>query len=202
MSNNTIYGAAVVMIKDKDVYLCRRTEKVIFPKKWQFINGRIQHTEQSMDTAVRILEEHAMLKIDKKRLHFLQNVTIEESNEFYYIYVINLKEGEVPMNTCNRWRDNWKLFPMAKAGVLDVVPGIRGVIRTLERTRRTVFEAPAPVQVMGPPAPPIQPQQQQQQRTSEEHIRQQLSHGEQLSLDNMQAKMTRHLDIRHGYVPF
>lgn len=198
MSNNTIYGAGVIMIKDKEIYLCRRTEKVVIPKKWQFINGRIKNTEQSMDTAVRLIEEQAMLKIDKRRLHYLQNVTSE--NEFYYVYVVNLKEGEVPMNTCNRWREDWRLFPIEKACVLDVVPGIRTIIKVLEKTRKAVFNAPPPVH--GPPAP-SQQQQQQQQRISAEHVRQQqLTHGEQLHLDNMHVKMTRCLDLRNGFVPF
>lgn len=193
MSQNTIYGAGVVMVKDKEIYLCRRTEKIIFPKKWQFINGRINGAEQSMDTAIRLLNDQAMLRLDKRRLHFLQNVTVDETNEFYYVYVVNLKEGEVPMNTCNRWRENWRLFPINRATVLDLVPGIRPIIRTLERTRKATFEAPPPIQG---PQQQQQQQQQQSQNISELVRQQQLSHGEQFHLDNMHAKMTRNLPLR------
>lgn len=194
MSNNTIYGAAVAMIKDREVYLCRRTEKVIFPKKWQFVNGRLQHTEQSMVTAVRVLEEQTMLKIDMRRLHFVANITVDETNEFYYVYALNLKEGEVPMNTCNRWRDNWRLFPFDKAIPLDVVCGIRPVLKAFERTRRK-FDANQIIGPKEPTAAQIQQQQQQNQRLSEEHIRQQLSHSECLHLDNMYAKTHRPLKL-------
>jgi len=192
--SNTLYGAAVVMIKDKEVYLCRRTEKVpSFPKKWQFANGRLRHTEQSLNTAVRVMEEQTMLQIDVKRLHFVQNVTIDETNEFYYVYVLKLLEGEVPMNTCNRWRDDWKLFPLEKAVVLDVVTGIRPILRALNRTCKKVQDKIEEKALIGPPAP-VQ-QQQQQQQLLPEHIRQQMTGGESAMYDNMHAKMTRPLRI-------
>jgi len=73
---NTLYGAAVVLIKNKQIYLSRRTEKVMFPKKWQFINGRLRNMEQSMDTAERLVEEQTKLKIDRRRLYFATNITV------------------------------------------------------------------------------------------------------------------------------
>jgi len=196
MSSNTLYGAAVVLIKNKQIYLSRRTEKVMFPKKWQFINGRLRNMEQSMDTAERLVEEQTKLKVDRRRLYFATNITVSESNEFYYVYILNLTADEVPLNTCDRWRGDWRIFPLDKATVLDVVPGIRPIIKALHRTLLKVesdknFQWLADQKrqqaLIGPPAP-----QQQQQHTTPEHILQQLSQGEQLHLSKLGPKMTRH----------
>jgi len=190
---NTLYGAAVVLIKNKQIYLSRRTEKVMFPKKWQFINGRLRNMEQSMDTAERLVEEQTKLKIDRRRLYFATNITVSESNEFYYVYILNLNEDEVPLNTCDRWRGDWRIFPLDKASVLDVVPGIRGIIKGLHRSLLKLesdknFQWLADQkrqQVMMGPMP-------QQDQIPFEHICQQLSQGEQLHLSKLGPKMTRH----------
>lgn len=182
----------MVLIKNKQIYLSRRTEKVMFPKKWQFINGRLRNTEQSMATAERIIEEQTKLKIDPKRLFFATNITVGESNEFYYVYIVNLKDDETPVNTCERWRGDWRLFPLDKASVLDVVPGIRGIIKGLHRSLLKMEAQETVDKIMGPNLPKSQPQQQQEQRTTPEHIRQQLSQSEQLHLSKLGPKMTRH----------
>jgi len=183
MSTQTLYGAAVLLVKDKQVYLSRRTEKVMFPKKWQFINGRLQHLEQSMGAALRLVYEQTGIKIeDKKRLHFTRTVDVESTNEFYYVYLINLNKYETPVNTCERWRGDWRLFKMESAVVLDVVPGIRGILKGLHRGL-TKYELAQKVFV-GP---------QNQSHPIDEHDRivQQLSQGEQLHLKKLGAKMTR-----------
>ena len=175
MSSNTLYGAAVVLIKNKQIYLSRRTEKVMFPKKWQFINGRLRNMEQSMDTAERLVEEQTKLKVDRRRLFFATNITVSESNEFYYVYILNLTADEVPLNTCDRWRGDWRIFPLDKASVLDVVPGIRPIIKALHRTLLKVeadknFQWLADQKRQQALIGPMMQQQQQQQHTTPEHF--------------------------------
>jgi len=188
--SSTIYGAAVALIKNKQIYLFRRTEKVLFPKKWSFISARLRNTEQSMDTAARIITEQSSLKIDKRRLFFATNVTVEESNEFYYVYIVNLNNDEIPLNTCDRWRGDWRIFPLDKASVLDLVPGIRPIIRGLHRSLVKIETVES--------KPIIGPLPQQKQESTKEHIRQQLSQGEQLHLSKLGAKMTRHSQYPDG----
>ena len=131
---NTRYGAAIGLIKGKEVYLSRRIDTPLFPKKWQFANGRLKGQEQSQDSAVRIVEEQTGIKIGKDRLYYLRAVTIPDSNEFYYIYLVHLQDSETPINVDNKYFSDWKLFNLTAAGVLDLVPGIRTILRKLNKS--------------------------------------------------------------------
>ena len=130
---STRYGVAVGLFKDKKVYLSRRSEKTIFPKKWQFVNGRMKGAELSHAAAVRIVEEHTGIILTPERLHDIGNITVDESGEFYYVYLVHLQDGECPINFDNKFNfyGNWRAFSMESSIVLDLVPGLRNILRKL-----------------------------------------------------------------------
>lgn len=130
----TIYGVMVGVVKNQQVYMCRRTDVLKhYPKKWQFVNGRLNNNEQSYDAAERVLRDWMGLEIHRKRLTSVGTMKVDEINHFYYIYLLNLDKDEIPANTCSRWRDDWRLFTLDKAIPLDVIPCIRGVLKKMER---------------------------------------------------------------------
>lgn len=185
-SLNTIYGAAVILEKDDQIYLSRRSENVTFPKKWQFINGRINGVEQSLDCAMRIVEDQTGLKIaDESRFYLLTTLELNNINEFYYVYAIHLEKNENPFNTCDRFRGDWRAFPLEKAVVLDVVTGIRDTIKHLHRglIKAKAFH--------------------HKNKTDEEFFKKQfaangvtqLSQGELLHLEKLGAKYTRYAGL-------
>lgn len=130
---STRYGVAVGLFKGKEVYLSRRSEKLIFGKKWQFINGRMKGAEVSREGALRLVEEQTGITITSDRLHDVGSISVEQTGEFYYVYLVHLKEGECPTNPDEKIRGPWRLFPMEASIVLDLVPGVRNVLRGLHR---------------------------------------------------------------------
>ena len=130
---STRYGVAVGLFKGKEVYLSRRSEKIIFGKKWQFINGRMRGAEVSAEGALRLVEEQTGITITKDRLHDVGNISVEQTGEFYYVYLVHLKEGECPTNPDEKIRGPWRLFPMEASIVLDLVPGVRNILRKLHK---------------------------------------------------------------------
>jgi 8-oxo-dGTP pyrophosphatase MutT (NUDIX family) len=130
-----LYGVGVGVIKNKQVYMCRRGDSIQpFGKKWQFIHGALLAGEQSMQAACRLVEEQMGIKgITKDRLSFGTYVD-EYKDEFYYVYLINLKPDEIPMNTDSNKRGDWRLFSLDKAIPLDVLPGLRTILISLNRT--------------------------------------------------------------------
>jgi 8-oxo-dGTP pyrophosphatase MutT (NUDIX family) len=139
---STRYGVAIGLVKDKEIYLSRRAEVVMFPKKWQFVNGRMRGAELSRDAAVRIIESETGIVINKERLHDTGTLTVDESGEFYYVYLVHLNEGECPSISSETFHGAWRAFPLPSAVVLDLVPGLRKVLRGLYRALTTVeFDA-------------------------------------------------------------
>ena len=128
-TEHTTYGVAVGLVKNKKIYLSRRLDTPLFPKKWQFVNGWLWGCEQSQDAAVRVVETQTGIKIGKDRLFYMNVLTVKESNEFYYVYLVHLKDSEVPANTDGRYRSEWKPFELKAAAILDLVPGLRNIIR-------------------------------------------------------------------------
>lgn len=135
---STRYGVAVGLFKGKEVYLSRRSEKLIFGKKWQFINGRMKGAEISREGALRLIEEQTGITITSDRLHDVGSVNIEQTGEFYYVYLVHLKDGECPTNTDEKMRGPWRAFPMEASIVLDLVPGIRNILRGLHRCLKKI----------------------------------------------------------------
>ena len=127
------YGVAVGLFKDKEVLLSRRIDTPLFSKKWQFVNGNVKFEEDSKDSAVRLVEDQTGIKIDKTQLYYSHTITIGETKEFYYIYLVHLKDTDIPSNTDTKYRSDWKIFSLKNAVVLDLVPGIRPILRKLLR---------------------------------------------------------------------
>jgi ADP-ribose pyrophosphatase YjhB (NUDIX family) len=141
MSQNTMYGAAVVLVKGDAIYLCRRGEgALVFPKKWQFVNTHLKHIETSIESAVRAIKEQTNLNVDKQRLCFIDWLNIDSTNEYYYVHAVNLKPDEFPENTDSDVRGDWRAYPLNKAIVLDVVPGIRSIMIKLYRSHKTISD--------------------------------------------------------------
>ncbi len=133
---NTIYGVAVAVLKDSKIFLSRRTEVVINPKKWQFVHGRLHKEEPSVNGAMRLVEDQMDVNItDCMRFKFVSSVSCCEGQEHYYMYLLNLKTEEEPINTCDRFRSDWRLFDLEHAETLDVLEGIRPIIRKLKKTK-------------------------------------------------------------------
>lgn len=138
---STRYGVAIGLVYGKEIYLSRRTETVVaFPKKWQFINGRMHGTEQSKTAAIRLVEQQAGIFLEENRLHPMPHIEIPNSGEFYYVYFVHLTENEKPAtdDINERCRGPWKQFPIEKAAILDVVTGIRPILRNLQAALKRV----------------------------------------------------------------
>lgn len=134
------YGVCVGLFKGKEVYLSRRMDVLAFPKKWQFVNGYLRDTinanEISQDAAVRILKEDTGLDIHRNRLHYIN--LLDVAGEYYYLYLVHLNDDEIPQDKPflpgePTIHSDWKVFPLDKALVLDLVPGLRTVIRKLHK---------------------------------------------------------------------
>jgi ADP-ribose pyrophosphatase YjhB (NUDIX family) len=137
---NSKYGVAVGLFKGKEVYLSRRMDVLTFSKKWQIVNGYLNDTtkanELSQDAAIRILKDDTGLDIHRNRLHYIN--LLDFAGERYYLYLVHLNEGEEPKNKpfCTgepTIHSDWKLFPLDRAMVLDLVPGLRTVMRKLHK---------------------------------------------------------------------
>jgi 8-oxo-dGTP pyrophosphatase MutT (NUDIX family) len=124
----TRYGTAIGLFKGKEIYMSRRIDVPLFPKKWQFVNGRLKGAEQSLDAAVRIVKDQTGITVDKSRLHYVTGIPYTATNEYYYVYLVHLQDSEIPVNTDSAHRSDWKLFVLGAAIVLDVVPGLRHIL--------------------------------------------------------------------------
>lgn len=136
MSTGITYGVAVAVLKNKEIYMSRRSEQMSLPKKWQLVYGKFKTGEQSSETARRLLNEQMSINIDRDddRFFFAKTIHIKETSECYFIYLINLTEDEIPSDTCSHRRGAWRAFKLSAAVVLDVVPGTRIVIKKLLNT--------------------------------------------------------------------
>lgn len=131
---STQYGVAVAIVssEDKEVYLSRRIDTPLFPKKWQIVNGRLRVNEQSSEAALRVIERETGMKLGtEKRLHAVDPISLSEINCFYYVYLLALKNGETPDLKENKFRSEWRKFKLGNAVVLDLIPGTRSIINHL-----------------------------------------------------------------------
>ena len=131
---HTKYGAAIGLFRGKEIYMSRRIDVPLFPKKWQFVNGRLKGSEQSLDAAIRILQEQTGIKIDKSRLHYITGIPYTATNEYYYVYLVHLQDLEIPINTDIEHRSDWKLFSLEAAIVLEEYDcaSINNIIKTCQ----------------------------------------------------------------------
>ena len=135
---DTLYGAAIGLFKDKGVYLSRRIDTPLFPKKWQFLNGGMKDGENGHNSSIRIAEEQTGIKLDDSRLHYITSINITQTNEFYFVYLVYLKNAEIPVNNCPKHCSDWKLFTLDAAVVLDLVPGVRHILLKLNKALHRV----------------------------------------------------------------
>ena len=131
-TDTTKYGVVLAVLKDRQLYMSQRTENVTYPKKWNVISGMMKADEQSIDAVDRMLGEQMLIKAEKKRFHFVESLNTV-TNELFYVYLLNLNPLEIPSDTKKEYRNEWRLFSVKKAMVLDVVPGIRNIVRNLFR---------------------------------------------------------------------
>jgi len=130
----TTYGVAVGLVKDRGIYLSRRIDTPLFPKKWQFVNGAMKQGENGHTASIRIAQDQTGLIIAGSKLHYIGSITIDAADEFYFVYLVHLKEHEVPTNNNGVTdRSDWKLFKMNAAVVLDLVPGLRHILFKLNK---------------------------------------------------------------------
>lgn len=129
----TRYGAAIGLFQGKEIFLSRRVDTPLFAKKWQIVNARLKGIEQSQEGAIRIVEDQTGIQLTRDRLHYISSITLSDTAEFYYVYLVHLKDGETPINSDTKYRTEWKKFKLENAVVLDLVPGIRPVLRKLLR---------------------------------------------------------------------
>lgn len=131
----TRYGVCVGLVKDREIYLSRRIDTKTFPKKWQIVNGYLKDGfELSYDAATRIIEQETGIHIDSPRMFSAKTLTLPGSSEFYYVFLVHLAEDETPAPVDEKEMNHseWKSFPLDKAIVLDMVPGLRKIIRSLK----------------------------------------------------------------------
>ncbi len=135
-NDNTIYGSAVAVLKDGQIIMSRRSESVIFPKKWQFVHGRLHTGEMSIKAAIRLVYDQMDISIeDKMRFKFVKSIENDEKREMYFVYLLSLNSDEMPVNTCDRFRGDWRAFDLEKAIPLDVIDGVRPILKKLHKTK-------------------------------------------------------------------
>lgn len=136
---NTAYGVAVGLVNKKgEIYLSRRIDTLHFSKKWQFANGRMRHDEDSKVAAARITKDETGLSLPRNRFKFIQSINIDETNEFYYVFLAMVDDAEIPSIENKTNRSGWRSFTLAHAHALDSVPGLRPVIFSSAKARRRV----------------------------------------------------------------
>ena len=128
---NTVYGVVVCLVKNKQVYLSRRIDTTLFSKKWQFLNTWMRGSQSSFEAAINLVERETGIVITRDRLFFASSISLTSLHEFYYIYLVNLKDDEIVVDIEDKHRSPWKPFPLLGAIVLDVVPAIRPILRKL-----------------------------------------------------------------------
>ena len=85
---------------------------------------------------MRLIYDQMNISItDKMRFKFVSTIEDDKKREMYFVHLLNLTDDEMPKNTCDRFRGDWKAFDLDKAIPLDVLDGIRPVLKKLYKTK-------------------------------------------------------------------
>lgn len=121
------YAISVWLVSDKQVYLCRRINTEKFHGKWQPVWRELEMSELPMPGAVKAVEEQTGIVITESRLHWAQTISNENITNICWVYLVNLKNDEIPRAPQEPEMSNWVLYRLDKAAILDLVPGFRVV---------------------------------------------------------------------------
>lgn len=163
----TRYGIIILVIQDEKVLMSRRVDTPKYSKKWQLLNGRMHGHETSYDACVRILERETDIKLFTDAFTFLDSLTLEQIDEFYYVYAVNIPKTTVISDDAKKetkQRSDWRFFELQRAIVLDSAPGIRSILLKLtsglNKVKRGIVTDKSKTQRLPPIIPiPMQTQQ-------------------------------------------
>ena len=105
-----------------------------FVGKWQFAGGKLEEGENPILGGVREVIEETGLTIDRNRFHYITSILEDPTTEACYAYVVYLNETEVPQLTEPDKMTEWKLLTLEEALTLDLMPGLRTIIKELRYT--------------------------------------------------------------------
>lgn len=128
------YATAVWLISKKQVYLCRRIDTKTYHGKWQPVWRELAIAELPMAGACKAVEEQTGLIITESRLHWAQTLTSENITSMCWVYLVHLKDDEIPRAPQNMELTDWVLVRLDKATILDLVPGFRVIAVKLLRS--------------------------------------------------------------------
>ena len=126
-TNRMEYATAVWLISNRQVYLCRRINTKTYHGKWQPVWRELALAELPMAGACKVVEEQTGILITESRLHWAQTLTSENVTSMCWVYLVHLKDDEIPRAPQEPEISDWVLCRLDKAAILDLVPGFRVV---------------------------------------------------------------------------
>jgi hypothetical protein len=121
------YAIAVWLVSNKQVYLCRRINTTTYHGKWQPVWRELAIAELPQAGAVKAVEEATGIVINDKRLYWAQTLSDEKITKMCWVYLVHLKDDEIPRAPQEPEMSDWVLTRLDKAAILDLVPGFRVV---------------------------------------------------------------------------
>jgi hypothetical protein len=138
------YAIAVWLVSDKQVYLCRRIDAKLFHGKWQPVWRELAVAELPMAGACKAVEEQTGIVITESRLHWAQTLNNEKITSMCWVYLVHLKNDELPRAPLDNDLTDWVLVRLDKATILDLVPGFRVValklLKALKNLKKTTIK--------------------------------------------------------------
>jgi len=132
------YAMAVWLVNKKQVYLCRRINTVTYHGKWQPVWRELAVAELPMDGAVNAVKEQMGLDIHKDRLQWAQTLTDDGITKMCWVYLVHLKDDELPRAPQEPEMSDWVLTRLDKATILDLIPGFRVIPINLLKSLKKV----------------------------------------------------------------
>lgn len=133
------YAASVWLISRKQVFLCRRINTKTYHGKWQPVWRELETSELPMTGACKAVEEQTGLIIDDNRLHWAQTLTTKDVTSMCWVYLVHLRNDEIPAAPQNAELTDWILVRLDKATILDLIPGFRVIAVRLLRSLKKEY---------------------------------------------------------------
>ena len=114
------------------VYLSQRVNTKNFVGKWQFAGGKLEEGENPADGGVREVEEETGLKIGKERLSYFTSILEDPTTDICHAFLVELTDKEIPIRTEHHKMTDWKLTTYEEALQLELMPGLRTIIKKLK----------------------------------------------------------------------
>lgn len=131
--NGPIYdkSAVILMIKEGNVILSKRTNTKTYRGYWQCPGGSIEKDEEPLVAAQREFYEETGIGLQDSRFELL---TVMNGNQCpsvkqLYWYRVFLRPGEIPKNKEPEKQEDWQSFTIKDALNLKVVPSTELILK-------------------------------------------------------------------------